>query len=144
MAAALGSDVPLFLEGRPQLAEGRGEQLSPIGLDLRGNWLVLVNPGIHVPTAEVYKSMRLSDQAPDLLSALHDPIEKWNGIVRNDMEEYVFGKHPEVGAIKERLTEHGAVFASMSGSGSSVFGIFTARPEAISWPGEYRSWMLEL
>ena len=144
MAAALGSDVPFFLDRRPQLAEGRGELLSPIEVDLKGRWLVLVNPGIHVPTAEVYKGMRLSDQAPDLLSALDGAIEKWNGVVRNDMEEYVFGRYPQIASIKEKLIAHGAAFASMSGSGSSVFGIFTSRPQAIGWPQEYRSWTLEL
>lgn len=144
MAAALGSDCPFFLEEGPQLAEGRGERLSPAEVDLRGHWLVLVNPGIHVSTAEVFQGMQLTAAHTDLLEALQAPPVKWPGTVANDMEEYVFAKHPGIGAIKEKLLAAGALYAAMSGSGSSVFGLFTMPPEELAWSAGCRSWVFPL
>ncbi len=141
MAARLGSDCPFFLNEQPQLAQGRGERLCPIEVDLKNHWLVLVNPGIHVPTAEVYQGMQLASAHTDLQEALKAPPSAWQGTVVNDMEEYVFAKHPAIGTIKAELLKHGAVYAAMSGSGSSVFGIFEEEPTAFSFPMEYRYWV---
>jgi 4-diphosphocytidyl-2-C-methyl-D-erythritol kinase len=141
MASGLGSDCPFFLNPGPQLAEGRGERLTPITVDLHGHWLVLVAPGIHVPTAEVYRGMRLRDGHQDLLSVIARPVKEWQGRLVNDMEEYVFAKHPAIGAVKEKLLAHSAAYAAMSGSGSSVFGLFDHAPTKLELPVGYRSWV---
>jgi 4-diphosphocytidyl-2-C-methyl-D-erythritol kinase len=117
MAAALGSDVPFFLGSGPQLAEGRGEKLRPVTVDLRGLWLVVVNPGVHVPTAEVYRNTTPSGREVDLEAALLRPFEEWNEHVVNGMEPYVFSAYPAVAAAKETLLVAGAAYAAMSGSG---------------------------
>lgn len=144
MAARLGSDCPFFLKERPQLAQGRGERLNPIEVDLKNHWLALVNPGIHVPTSEVYQGMQLASAHTALEEALKAPPSAWQGTVVNDMEPYVFAKHPAIGAIKAELLRHGAVYAAMSGSGSSVFGIFREEPTAPEFPAAYRSWVFPL
>lgn len=144
MAAQLGSDCPFFLKQQPQLAEGRGERLSPVEVDLRGYWLVLVNPGIHVPTAEVYQGMQLTNGHRNLGEALQRDISAWQKNVVNDMEEYVFAKYPAIATIKDQLRKQGAVYAAMSGSGSSVFGLFSQRSGELAWPAGYRSWAFQL
>lgn len=128
LAAQLGSDPPFFLHHGPCLAEGRGEHLTPLALSLDELWLVLVDPGIHVSTAEVYARTRPSGTSVDLRSILAGPIDSWQGRLINGMEEAVFTLHPAIGRIKRALLEAGARYASMSGSGSSVFGLFTERP----------------
>lgn len=144
MAVQLGSDCPFFLKEQPQLAEGRGEQLSSIDVDFKGHWLVLVNPGIHMPTAEVYQGMTLKDTHTDLQEALKAPPSAWLTTVVNDMEQYAFTKHPAIAAIKAELLKQGAVYAAMSGSGSSVFGIFREEPFGIVFPEACRLWVFEL
>ncbi|MEO5585233.1 MAG: 4-(cytidine 5'-diphospho)-2-C-methyl-D-erythritol kinase, partial [Flavobacteriales bacterium] len=141
MASALGSDCPFFLQHMAQLAEGRGEILSPVNVDLTGHWLMLVNPGIHVPTAEVYGKMRLGAQQGELNRLITEPITSWQGTVINDMEEYVFGQYPVIREIKRKLQEMGAIYAAMSGSGSSVFGIFAEKPADPGFPKEYGTWV---
>lgn len=138
LAAGLGSDCPFFLEDRPRLAEGRGERLSPVDLDLRGLWCVLVNPGIHVPTVEAYRLVRPTGRSMDLRQALTGhPPEQWADLVHNTMEPGVFDRWPVIGAVKDTLIEHGATYAAMSGSGSSVFGIFRNEPPTIAWPADH-------
>lgn len=144
IATGLGSDCPFFLKDRPQLAEGRGERLSPIAVDLSGHWLVLVAPGIHVHTAEVYRNMHLRSGHDDLREVIAEPISKWQGRLVNDMEDHVLAKHPLIGAIKEKLLARGALYAAMTGSGSSVFGLFGEKPEELEWPAGYASWVLDL
>jgi 4-diphosphocytidyl-2-C-methyl-D-erythritol kinase len=144
MAGVLGSDVPFFLMNRPQLAEGRGEILHPMDLDLAGKWLVLVNPGIHVSTADVYRSMRLQDTAADLSGILKMPLGTWQEHLVNDMEDHVFHRSPTVAQVKQRLMNAGAVYAAMSGSGSTVFGIFDGSPAPLEWPEDHRQWILPL
>ncbi len=144
MAARLGSDCPFFLKELPQFAEGRGERLSPAEVDLKNHWLVLVNPGIHVSTAEVFQGMQLASAHADLEEVLKAPLAAWQTTVVNDLEPIVSAKHPAIGAIKAELLKQGAVYAAMSGSGSSVFGIFAEEPSGIVFPVEYSSWVFEL
>lgn len=142
IASSLGSDCAFFLHEGPHLALGRGEVLSPVRLDLTGKHLVLINPGIHVPTAEAYGGLRPTGRTMDLCEKLDRPIEEWHTYFPNTMEEPVARKHPAIGEIKERLIENGASYAAMSGSGSSVYGIFTLKPPVMEWPVGYRSWQL--
>lgn len=145
LASELGSDCPFFLEKGIREAKGRGEILRPVEIKLAGHWLHLVHPGIHVPTVEVYAGIQPVDRGTNLASVLHcDQPEQWTGKVFNAMEPVVFSRHPEIGALKERLLGSGAVYASMSGSGSSVYGLFSSRPPTFDWPASYRSWNLEL
>lgn len=144
MASSLGSDCPFFLQHGAQLAERRGEILSPVNVDLAGQWLVVVNPGIHVPTAEVYRNMRLHSQHADLRQLIAAPFSSWQSTVINDMEGFVFAKYPAIGAIKHVLLAQGAEYAAMSGSGASVFGVFAERPVDIDFPKEYGMWVFPI
>lgn len=141
MAMKLGSDCAYFLEKGPRSANGRGEMLAPLALDLTGCWTVVVNPGIHVPTSEVFKHVVFIDgetgYPQDLSTA---PIEAWNRIAPNALEEFVFRKWPAIREVCDVLKTSGAAYAAMSGSGSTVYGIYTSRPPALEWPAHYRSW----
>jgi len=144
MAAELGSDCPFFLNEHPQLAEGRGEQLSPIALDLRGQWLALVDPGIHVGTAEAYRNTTPTGRSMDLRSALAGDPDSWSTAVVNTMEPYVLRNHGAVAGVKATLQEAGAYYAAMSGSGSNVFGLFRSQPTLPAFPTDHRVWILRL
>lgn len=145
MAAELGSDCPFFLRPITQLATGRGEHLAPLEVSLKGVWLVLVNPGIHVPTVEAYRGTKPTGVSSDLarsLSAL--PMEQWQGHIVNSMEAFAVGKWPAIGQLIEDLKQAGASYAAMSGSGSSVFGLFKEKPGAMRWPEGHHAWVLRL
>ncbi len=145
MAASLGSDCAFFLRKGTQLAQGRGEVLTPLPIDLHGWWLLLINPGIHVSTAEVYAHTAIRPAREDLAAMLSDSGPgRWDGRLVNTMEEYVFEAYPEVGRVKELLLSAGAVYAAMSGSGSSAFGLFREKPGSPVLPGGYRAWSLRL
>jgi 4-diphosphocytidyl-2-C-methyl-D-erythritol kinase len=123
-ASQLGSDCAFFIRNTPSFASGRGEILTPIELNLNNYKILLINPGIHVGTKEAYS--QVIPKIPDvkLSKSLALPIENWKDEISNDFESGVFQKHPEIGELKNSMLESGAVYAAMSGSGSSVFGIF--------------------
>lgn len=142
-AASLGSDCPFFLKPEAQFAEGRGEILHPISVALGGHWLVLVAPGIHVPTPKAYSMATPSGIELDL-ELFQMPPASWQGQLLNDLEPAVFAMHPELAQLKKDLLDHGADYASMSGSGSTMFGIFASKPEPMNLPEGYGSWILPL
>ena len=123
-AVRLGADCPFFISGRPAYAEGIGERLHPIDLRLDGWWLGIVRPDIPVPTREAFALVKPTPTTRKCRDIVAQPVETWRGELVNDFEASVFAAHPEIGAIKQRLYSLGAVYASMSGSGSSVFGLF--------------------
>ena len=131
-ALQLGSDCPFFIINTPCLASGRGEQLQPIPLSLTGYQLVVVNPGIHVNTGWAFSQITAFENATNgstevkqsLSTVIAGPIDGWRNGLENDFEIPVFKQYPAIQSIKESLYQNGAVYASMSGSGSSVFGIF--------------------
>lgn len=145
MAAQLGSDCPFFLGDGPQLATGRGEVLAPLAFSLSGWWVMLINPGTHVSTAEVYTNTRMAPAKADLAESAtrHSPTE-WNSRLVNVMEEYVLSAYPEVAETKRLITEAGAAYCSMSGSGSSVFGLFKDKPVVPVLPSGHRAWVMPL
>jgi 4-diphosphocytidyl-2-C-methyl-D-erythritol kinase len=124
-ALQLGSDCPFFILNQPCYATGRGEVLEPIALDLGAYQLVLVNPGIHVNTGWAFAQLQLKDAPrPDLRTIVQQPITTWKDQLINDFEAPVCKVHPEIAAIKQQLYDAGALYASMTGSGSTVFGVF--------------------
>ncbi len=135
-AAELGSDCPFFIENTPKIIRGRGEILEPISLSLQGSYLVLIHPGIHVSTQEAYAGVVPKTPETKLETILADR-GRWKEELVNDFEPSVFLAHPELAAIKSKLYQSGAFYASMSGSGSSIFGLFDQKPILPSWPSTH-------
>ncbi|RIW16437.1 4-(cytidine 5'-diphospho)-2-C-methyl-D-erythritol kinase [Algoriphagus lacus] len=135
-AAQLGSDCPFFIENTPKIARGRGEILDPISLDLKGTWIILINPGIHVGTKEAYSGVTPSAPKGNLEEILQDR-NRWKAELVNDFEPSIFKNHPEIAQIKAKMYEAGSYYSAMSGSGSSVFGLFDQKPEPITWKDSY-------
>jgi 4-diphosphocytidyl-2-C-methyl-D-erythritol kinase len=129
-AARLGSDCSFFIEPAPMLATGRGEILNPIPINLPGKFLVLVIPPIHSGTAEAYQGIEPGNPQTRLSDILAKPLTEWRGLLQNDFEPFVFRRHPMIRDIRDKLYSSGAVYAGMSGSGASVFGIFESEIEA--------------
>lgn len=125
-AARLGSDCAFFIYNRPMLGEGRGEILTDYNLDLSDQYefQVLTPAGIAVSTKDAYAGIKPHMPEFSLRDVLAKPIEEWNGLLVNDFEETVFAKYPELAAIKRSLYDSGAVYASMSGSGSALFALY--------------------
>jgi len=131
MALEIGSDCPFFLYGYPAFGSGRGELLEAIDPLLSGYYLILINPGVVINTREAYMNCKPAMPDSSLLLLARENIKEWKHFIFNDFEEYAFKKHPSIGAIKSELYSLGALYSSMSGSGSSVYGIFPARPPVI-------------
>jgi 4-diphosphocytidyl-2-C-methyl-D-erythritol kinase len=133
-AGQIGADCPFFIQNRPVFAEGTGNIFTPAMVFLRGYHLVVVKPDIHVSTQEAYANIEPRQPKESLLDIIQLPVSEWKDKVVNDFEKSVFARHPEIGEIKQKMYERGAVYASMSGSGSSVFGLFAdAAPPAGNW-----------
>ena len=130
LAAELGSDTAFFVRNTPQLCEGRGEIMTPIELDLTGLWIVLIKPDESVSTREAYAGVKPHVPSLSLTERLKEPIVQWQGSVKNDFEPSVFAAHPVIADVKQQLIDAGAVYASMSGSGSTVFGLFDSKERA--------------
>ncbi len=128
IALTLGSDCPFFILNTPCIGRGRGEQLQPYGINLHGYHILLVNPGIHVNTGSAYAQSQPAPWPTNLETLLSHDIQTWKNTVNNDFERTVFALHPEIERIKVELYRMGAVYAAMSGSGSTVFGIFKDSP----------------
>lgn len=128
LVAKLGADCPFFVAPRPLYAEGIGDVFTPITLNLSGWYLMLVKPDVFVSTREAYAGVRPHTPAFSLLETAKLPVGQWEGRMVNDFEENVFKAHPLLAGIKEELYRQGAAYASMSGSGSTIFGLFRSRP----------------
>lgn len=138
----LGSDCAYFLQNGAARGTGRGDELEPVSLQLHGHYLVLVTPAVHVSTAQAYAGVTPKAPAENLAATLARPIDEWRNFLVNDFESPVFTRFPELGALKEKMYVLGAVYASMSGSGSSVFGVFRSEvareqhfPSLPGWSG---------
>jgi 4-diphosphocytidyl-2-C-methyl-D-erythritol kinase len=125
-ALQLGSDCPFFIINKPCFASGRGEILEEINIDLTTYKIMVVNPGIHVSTAGAFRSLDRKNFSPTgkLQQQINIPITEWKTVIKNDFELSVFKQHPQIENIKNTLYENGAVYSAMSGSGSTVYGIF--------------------
>lgn len=129
VAAMIGSDTAFFVRNTPQLCTGRGEKMEPIELPLQGKYLAIAKPAEGVSTKEAYSGVKPAVPEVRLAEALQRPIEEWQGVVKNDFEPHIFVAHPAIAELKKEMLDAGAVYASMSGSGSAVFGIFENRPK---------------
>lgn len=141
-ALQLGSDCPFFIVNKPCVATGRGELLDQIELDLSGYKTLIVHPGIHISTAWAFSRLAGRLQRPGSYKSIREiiqqPISTWKGELISDFEEPVFSQYPEIKKIKNDLYNAGAVYSSMSGSGSAVYGIFEKdRALALSFPDNY-------
>lgn len=123
-ALQLGSDCPFFIINKPCLATGRGEALEEIPLDLSSYKIILINPGIHINTGWAFSKINLYSEKKSIKQVIEQSVGNWKNELINDFEEPVFSAHPQIKEIKEALYNQGALYASMSGSGSTVFGIF--------------------
>lgn len=123
-AARLGADCAFFILSRPAYAEGIGEKLQPISLDLGNYYIGVVRPDIPVSTKEAFSLIKPQRPPKCCRDVVMQPVETWRDELTNDFEKSVFALYPEIEAIKQQLYDLGAVYAAMSGSGSSVFGIF--------------------
>jgi 4-diphosphocytidyl-2-C-methyl-D-erythritol kinase len=123
-AAKLGSDCSFFVQDSPMMGSGRGEVLSEVRISLSGLQLVLVKPSIHVSTQQAYAGIVPQQPKVKIADIIRQPVNTWKGILKNDFEESIFKDHPLLRDIKEKLYSKGAIYASMSGSGSTIFGLF--------------------
>lgn len=136
-ATQLGSDCPFFILNKPCIGSGRGEQLEAVEIDLSSYTIVIVNPGIHISTAEAFSKIKPSMPSVSLKEASILPIAEWKTNMVNDFEKSVFDLYPEISKIKDRMYAHGAVYASMSGSGSTVYGVFEKQQPGPDWDKKY-------
>lgn len=123
-AKTLGADCPFFIDNKPKLVTGIGEIMEDVTLDLSGYSIVVVFPGIHVNTKTAFSGITPNEPTYDLKAILKQAPKNWQGTVINDFEETVFAAHPEIQKIKDQLFDLGADYASMTGTGSAVFGVF--------------------
>nr|WP_121273493.1 4-(cytidine 5'-diphospho)-2-C-methyl-D-erythritol kinase [Pedobacter schmidteae] len=120
----LGADCAFFIENKPVYAFGRGDEFNSIAIDLSKYELVLVKPPVHVSTADAYAGIKPIIPSRSVKDLIHLPVKEWRSNLENDFETSVFSKYPEIEQVKSQLYQSGALFALMSGSGSSVFAIF--------------------
>jgi 4-diphosphocytidyl-2-C-methyl-D-erythritol kinase len=124
LALELGSDCPFFLGDQPCIARGRGEILLPVDIDLSDYSILLVHPDIHISTAWAFAQSRPNPFRPPLSEILNLPVGQWRDRLSNDLEAPAIQAYPQIGQWKEALYEAGAVYASLTGSGSSLYGLF--------------------
>jgi 4-diphosphocytidyl-2-C-methyl-D-erythritol kinase len=138
LALQLGSDCPFFIINKPCYATGRGELLQHIPLDLSAYSFLVVHPGVHINTGWAFSQLTPAPSTQPLKEIIQQPVSNWRSILKNDFEAPVCKQHPQLQAIKEKLYEAGALYASMTGSGSCFFGIFHKdQLPAIQWPAQY-------
>ena len=139
LACQLGSDCPFFLHDVPMMMEGRGELLSPVNVSLENHFLALLFPEIHISTAEAYGAVTPALPDSDLRQVIEAPVKQWKDSLVNDFEESAFIRHPLLKDLKSELYNAGARYASMSGSGSALYGIFESAP---ALPEDIRKYMI--
>jgi len=141
-ASQLGSDCSFFIKNEPCFAEGRGEILSFLNIDLSNYFIVIIVPDIRINTREAYNSIKITNRKEKSLKELIKlPIDNWKYYISNDFEDVVFNWYPQLREIKENLYNIGAVYSSLSGSGSSIYGLFKELPELPDFLKKYFYWI---
>lgn len=143
-ARQLGSDCAFFVENKPVYCLEKGDAFEPINVDLTGYHIVLIYPNLAISTAEAYANIRPRQPEKPLRDYLQNPIETWRTNVHNDFEDSLFPKYPILKEIKQQFYSMGAVYASMSGSGSTIYGIFDAPPAIPNQFTSYNVWQGKL
>lgn len=136
-ASKLGADCAFFIKNRPTFAKGIGNIFKPINLSLKGYYLALVKPDIFISTKEAFANIVTKTPSHSLDTLINEPIEKWKMNIVNDFEDSIFKNHKELETIKNKLYDLGAVYSSMSGSGSTIYGIFKTLP--INWEKQFEN-----
>ncbi len=144
-ASKLGADCPVFIQNKPVFASGTGNIFKNINISLKEYYISLIKPNIHVSTIDAYAGVKPQKPVHSLLETIQQkPIHEWKNFIENDFEKTVFVKHPAIEKIKNELYKQGAAYASMSGSGSSVYGIFEKEtnmkeifPDCFVWSGKF-------
>lgn len=140
-ARRLGADCAFFLLNRPVLAGGRGDEFALLDLpQLAGCSVVVVWPGVGIPTAEAFRDVRPAAPVEPLADRLARPLAEWRGALVNDFEAALAPRFPVLGEVKAKLYAAGAAYASLSGSGSAVFGIFEGEAPTLEWPAAFAEW----
>ena len=141
LLSKIGSDCPFFWDNKPVFAFGKGDELRPIDLDLRNYWICLIHPNLAISTQEAYAGVNPKQPIIDLNLIAALPIETWKEVVKNDFEDSLFPKYPLLEEIKNKLYGMDAVYASMSGSGSTMYGIFDHEPRLPEEWLNYSNWI---
>ncbi|HZI53109.1 MAG TPA: 4-(cytidine 5'-diphospho)-2-C-methyl-D-erythritol kinase [Chitinophagaceae bacterium] len=137
-ALQIGSDCPFFIINKPAYATGRGELLEEVQLDLSAFKFIIVNPGITVSTSSAFGGIESSLPQKSVREIIQQPMITWKRELENDFEKSIFNQYPEIGVIKNKLYDNGALYASMSGSGSTVYGIYDKEINVdIDFPSHY-------
>lgn len=142
LAAGLGADCAFFIEARPAYAEGIGEKLSPIPLNLSKYKMAVVKPPVAVSTREAFSGIRVRRPEKCCRDIVLQPVETWKKELKNDFEESIFPLYPQLQDIKQKLYELGAIYAAMSGSGSALFGLFENEPDIENEFKDCKKWII--
>lgn len=145
IASRIGADCPFFIKNVPQLAKGIGEKLTPIKIpELSGKNIIIIKPPQTISTKEAYSNIRPFIPEIDLELLIQEPLNRWSGLIKNDFEEVIFKFHPALKGIKDELRDQGAIYGSMTGSGSAFYGIFPENTDNLTakfklkLPGDYK------
>tara|TARA_B100000508_G_C11465302_1_gene281488 strand:- start:1098 stop:1901 length:804 start_codon:yes stop_codon:yes gene_type:complete len=141
-AAKLGSDCPFFIQNKASFVTGRGEIIEPAALSLKNYWIYIIYPQIHISTALAFSNLKPKESDQQLESLDRLDISNWRNYVKNDFEESIFPEYPILKQLKNKMYNSGALYASMSGTGSSIYGIFDDRPQPFQ--PEFPYWIGEL
>jgi len=139
-ARRLGSDCAFFIRNEPAFCYEKGDVFEPVDLNLKGKWIVMVNPGLHISTVEAYSGVVPKRSDADLRKLLKEPVQNWRHTVKNDFEATLFPKYPLLAKLKADLYEQGALYAAMSGSGSTLYGIFEIETDLKKQFSEFTVW----
>lgn len=137
MSLRLGADCPFFIYNQPCFAQGVGEKMQPVDLDLSGWWCLLVKPEVSISTKEAFAGVIPKEPEKSLKEIARLDVKEWKGIMENDFEGSLFPNHAVLSEIKDLMYESGAEYAAMSGSGSTIFGLFPNREEALEALGKF-------
>ena len=128
-AVRLGADCAFFIKNRPMLATGIGEKMTVANLNLAGKWICCVFPGLHISTKEAFSGIKPAKPERSISSIIEEEeLTSWRGLLKNDFEEHLFEAYPVLASIKGELYQADAEYASMSGSGSTIYGVFESKP----------------
>ncbi len=141
LALQIGADCPFFLYNKPAFASGIGSQLKPINLDLSDMYFLIVKPDVFISTKEAYSMVTTKAPILSLQDIVSRPLYEWKELMKNDFEDPIFKKYPQICKIKQQLYELGATYASMSGSGSSLYGIFYEKPDFQKLFNNHFTWL---